>query len=801
MSLHVRLILYISVILLINFFALEYYSYNNIQKQSEEDLLHRAENIHAMIMSIRRVYHKQFLESGIELTSKTVGFLPAHAMNRISRDLSNRDTSGFSFNNVSDRPRNPAQQADEFELKAMNYFRANRTEEVYFAPFINLEGKPFYLYARPVWVEEYCLKCHGKRGEAPQTIREMYDSSYDYKTGDLRGVMSIKMPTTLIKEKEREYFINSLLAHTLEFIILMTLVSLLIQRYVREPLNNLTDAMEFVSEGHYDKRISGLSGEFALLGDTFNAMAENITTHRTKLIESDEKARLLLESTGEAIFGIDLNGNCTFANSTCINMLGLKEEDLIGNNSHNIFHHSQADGSDYPEEKCRIYKVLENGEGVNVNDEVFWRSNNTCFPVAYRAYPVMDGGVIIGTVVTFLDISEKKRAEKRLKLEIGERNEAEQRLKLSQYYLSKAQELTKLGHWQLEIDSGKVEESSELYKIFEIDPDNSTFDAFVETVHPEDRDMDLEAIKRGIDHGEPWNIEHRLLFADGRIKWVQAIGEPVVDDIGKTRRLMGTIQDITARKTIEEELARYRESLEELVKVRTAKLESVNMELEAFSYSVSHDLRAPLRGLSGFSHALQEEYGDKLDEDGRDYLKYIQDSARQMGYLIDSLLKLSRITRKELNKKEVNLSDMVRQSFEKLTKSGPYTNVNIDIEQGLMVQADPILMDVVVQNLVENSLKFSAKRGYTMIRFGSFVEDDDTVYFVEDNGAGFNMNYENKLFAPFQRLHRVSEFEGAGIGLATVKRIISKHGGRIWAMGEVDKGATFYFTLTGRIQP
>jgi light-regulated signal transduction histidine kinase (bacteriophytochrome) len=223
--------------------------------------------------------------------------------------------------------------------------------------------------------------------------------------------------------------------------------------------------------------------------------------------------------------------------------------------------------------------------------------------------------------------------------------------------------------------------------------------------------------------------------------------------------------------------------------------EAAGKELEAFSYSVAHDLRAPLRSIDGFSQALIEDCADRLDAEGRRYLKHVREAAQQMGQLIDDLLNLSRVTRAELRRERVDLSELARSVLATLKDAQPDRAVEWVIEDGLVAQADLRLLHVVLTNLLGNAWKFTAKRASARIEFAAKAGEHPPVFFVRDNGAGFDARYADKIFGVFQRLHTAREFEGTGIGLATVQRIIRRHGGRIWAEGEIDRGATFFFTL------
>lgn len=243
------------------------------------------------------------------------------------------------------------------------------------------------------------------------------------------------------------------------------------------------------------------------------------------------------------------------------------------------------------------------------------------------------------------------------------------------------------------------------------------------------------------------------------------------------------------------ELQESNAELESRVARRTLELEAINKELEAFSYSVSHDLRAPLRSIDGFSNKLLKDYGDLFDETGKDYFNRVKNASQHMGHLIDDLLKLARISRIEMHPVEINLSAIGQNITKELQEASPERVAHITIQENMMAMGDRSLLQIVLQNLLDNAWKYSRKKEVTLIDFGSFEKDGQTVYYVRDNGVGFDMKYVDKIFGAFQRLHSVSEFEGTGIGLATVNRIIRRHHGNIWVDSEVDKGTTFYFNL------
>jgi light-regulated signal transduction histidine kinase (bacteriophytochrome) len=251
-----------------------------------------------------------------------------------------------------------------------------------------------------------------------------------------------------------------------------------------------------------------------------------------------------------------------------------------------------------------------------------------------------------------------------------------------------------------------------------------------------------------------------------------------------------------AQARLHERVQRQAAELDLRVRERTAELVAANRELEAFSYAVSHDLRAPLRGIDGFSHALLEDYSEQLDAEGQEYLHRIRGATKWMAELIDALLEFSRLARTELHRETVDLSSLVQRVGADLQQMQPERQVALQITDGLEARGDARLLRVLLQNLLGNAWKFTARTPTARIEVGRIDQVDGTaVFFVADNGAGFDMAYADKLFGAFQRLHRAHEFPGTGIGLATVQRIIQRHGGRVWAQGAVGRGATFYFTL------
>ena len=249
------------------------------------------------------------------------------------------------------------------------------------------------------------------------------------------------------------------------------------------------------------------------------------------------------------------------------------------------------------------------------------------------------------------------------------------------------------------------------------------------------------------------------------------------------------------RREAEEELQVINEELEMRVRERTAELEATNQELESFSYSVAHDLKTPIRAIEGFSRMLMGEHADKLDAEALRLLKVICTNTKIMAQLINDLLGLSRLTRQPMRKTDIHLGDMARQVFERLKSQAPGRNLQLTVNDLPTAYGDHSLLYQVMMNLLGNAIKYTSSRETALIEVGGRTDGNENIYYVKDNGIGFDERYIDKLFGPFQRLHGLEEYEGTGIGLAIVQRIIQKHGGRVWAEGKVDAGATFYFAL------
>jgi len=307
---------------------------------------------------------------------------------------------------------------------------------------------------------------------------------------------------------------------------------------------------------------------------------------------------------------------------------------------------------------------------------------------------------------------------------------------------------------------------------------------WLKSLHSEDRDRVVSTYTGACENRLEFDCEYRVVHRDtGRVRYVREYGMPVKDETGSIIRFDNLISDITDQK-----------HAEQIQRINT-ELAASNKEMEAFSYSVSHDLRAPLRSIDGFSQALLEDCSDRLDEQGKDYLKRLRLASQRMDVLIDDILKLSRITRAGMQYQEVDLTALAGSIVAELQKAQTGRRVEFIVAPGLNTVGDSGLLRVLLENLFGNAWKFTGKQPHARIEFGTIQFDGKPAFFVRDDGVGFDMAYADRLFGAFQRLHTADEFDGSGIGLATVQRIARRHGGRVWAEGEVGVGATFYFTL------
>ncbi len=478
----------------------------------------------------------------------------------------------------------------------------------------------------------------------------------------------------------------------------------------------------------------------------------------------------ILEQVNDAVITSDENLVITSWNSAAETMYGWKAGEVIGRKGEDVlatefFGEARAEAiqglRDIGEFSAEITQVRKDGSRFHVE---------TCTVTMYE-----ESGKSVGFVSVNRDITERKRAE-------AAALESEIRYQRVLDAMMEGCQIIDFD-WRYVYVNDVVAEQGKRKR------EDLLHHTMME-VYPGMEQTELFALLRKcMEERTPRRMENQFIFPDNTVGWFELSIQPAQEGIF----ILST--DITERKKGEEEVRRLNEKLEERVIERTAQLHAANKELEAFSYSVSHDLRAPLRAINGFTRMLVEDYSSVLDDEGRRICKVITTETLRMGKLIDDLLSFSRLSRKEIQTTTIDMKALAYSVFVELTSEEQMQRIDLKIGRLPQVKADPALIQQVWMNLISNAIKFSSRRERAIIELGTRRSDDENIYYVRDNGAGFNIQYVDKLFGVFQRLHSEDEFEGTGVGLAIVQRIVQRHGGRVWAEGEEDKGATFYFAL------
>ena len=381
--------------------------------------------------------------------------------------------------------------------------------------------------------------------------------------------------------------------------------------------------------------------------------------------------------------------------------------------------------------------------------------------------------------------------------DITARKRAEEALKQSEEYFRTMFEVASIGMAKANPHTGQfVRVNRKMTEITGYSVEEMLQMRVTDLTHPDDRQRDGEAFRRVVRGEAPhYHIEKRYVRKDGAVVWVNVNMTVIRDAAGQPIRTMAAIEDITARKRAEEEINKLNADLEQRVRDRTAQLEFANKELESFSYSVSHDLRAPLRAINGFASILSQRHASQLDEEGQRTLGVVRAEAERMRRLIDDLLEFSRMGRQTMQQEEVDMHAMAQSTFDQCAAQAPGRDIRLKLHPLPPAHGDAALLSHIWTNLISNAVKYTRTRPVAEIEITGRKESDELIYCVQDNGVGFDMRYVHKLFAVFQRLHSEEEFEGTGVGLALVQRIVLRHSGIVWAEATLNKGAAFYFTL------
>ncbi|MCP5159485.1 MAG: PAS domain S-box protein [Gammaproteobacteria bacterium] len=502
----------------------------------------------------------------------------------------------------------------------------------------------------------------------------------------------------------------------------------------------------------------------------------------TEQKRSEARFRLAVEAAPTAMLMMDQAQTITLANRKAEELFGYTGEELVGMALENLI-------------PARLRQAHVGGHVCNFLAASSARTvdpgHNLCglrkdgseVPVEVGLNPVEtpEGNLVLASVA---DLSQRRQLEQQLQAAL-------ERMKL-------AVDAAGIGIWIWRLADNHLiwdDRMLELYGAPKALRNDFSYDFWRAHVHPDDVGYVEEKLRQHITGTGIYDPIFRAIRDDGQIRWIQAAAIVERSQDGQIAQVVGINRDITEEKEAEARILELNTNLERRVEERTAELVTINRELEAFSYSVSHDLRAPLRSVDGFSNILLKSYADQLDDAGRDYLQRMRAAAQRMGLLIDDLLALSRITRTELAPEDLDLSALVEEVITQLREADPERQVEIRIQPEIRAWGDTRLVRIALDNLLGNAWKFTSKKAEACIEFGQEEHESRRAFFVRDNGAGFDMAYAQKLFGAFQRLHQVKEFPGTGIGLATVQRVVRKHGGEVWATGKVGHGAVFHFTL------
>lgn len=509
--------------------------------------------------------------------------------------------------------------------------------------------------------------------------------------------------------------------------------------------------------------------------------------------------RSLVEASLDPLVTISADGKITDVNEATVQTTGRSREELIGSDFSTYFTEPDKARDGYQrvlaEGSLRDYPLAIRHANGHVTDVIYNAS-------LYRD----EQGRVQGVFAAARDITDRKRAEEEirkltadLELHVRARTlalaESEERLRM-------ATEAAEIGFWDWDLGTNAVQWDPLMFRIYGMPPRTGgliRYEEWKSHVHPEDIADQEASLRRTIEQAGRGKREFRIVRAsDQAIRTIRAADATIAGEDGKARRLVGINLDFTDTIARLEEIRTLNASL----KNRAAELEASVKELDAFSSSVSHDLRAPLRAIDGFSRILEEDYAPKLDDEGRRVIGVIRGEAHRMGRLIDDLLAFSRLGRQRIEPTTIDMESMARKVFEELTALEPSRQIHLDLHPLPPAFGTESMIRQLWTNLIGNAVKFTGKRESAEIEIGVTPgEAGEQIYFIRDDGAGFDMRYADKLFGVFSRLHSKDEFPGTGVGLALVKRIIDRHGGRVWGEGKVDAGATFYFAIPDPRKP
>lgn len=599
---------------------------------------------------------------------------------------------------------------------------------------------------------------------------------------DLSRILEINYTSAPVREA---------LQHTMTFylsigiaaLLLCSLLALGIARQLTRPISGMVKDLDAIAGGDLDHDLTPpLGSDLLHLEESISKMVTTLKNTIEELRTSERRYRDMVEDQNEVLFRIRLDGTLIFVNNAYLRLTGVSLDEAIGrpltirlhpSDEQEVIQAALALSSENPVMSRDVRVFLLNGEAR-------W------FHISVRVI-FSTGGVVSEFQVSGVDLTEQKSAELALK-------ESEEK------YRTLVQSANSI-ILRLKPDGTITFINQFGIQFFGFAIDELIGKNVVGTILPEkdSEGRDTKSFVRDVVTSPEWyrSVENENVTHDGKRVWISWTNKPLFDTGGNLTELLSIGNDITLLKAAEEEIRKLNNELEERVIERTQQLEEVNRDLESFTYSVSHDLRAPLRAISGYSSILLSELKG-LSERDRTYLEVLRQNAHEMGRLIDDLLNFSRLGRQSLQKETVYPERIIRQIIPQFLKDPSNQGIEFLVHALPPCQADEGLLKQVFFNLISNAVKFTRPRTDRKVEIGAQEQNGSTVYYIRDNGIGFDMKYSGKIFGVFQRLHNTEEYEGTGVGLAIVQRIIDLHGGRIWVESEVDRGTTFFFTC-GRL--
>ena len=540
----------------------------------------------------------------------------------------------------------------------------------------------------------------------------------------------------------------------------------------------------------------------------FGIVASWILAHRRKVEEGhrqiERNYRALIEKLPQKIFLKDKKSVFISCNRNYAGDLKIKPADIKGKTDYDFFPKELADKYRAEDKRILEFGRIEDKEEKYTQDDVDVWIHTVKAPVKDEK------GNFIGILGVLWDITERKRAKEALR-------ETERRLK-------ETESIFHVGNWDWNIETNELLWSDEICRIFGLNSKEfgGTLEAFLESVHPEDRDRVKDSINDALYEKMPFSIDHRIVLPDGSVRIVHKKAKVFFSDVGKPIRMIGTVQDITERKKMEDELKKHRDHLEELVKEHTAKFENLNRqlkqelaerkraeekvqesleelersntELEQFAYAASHDLQEPLRMVTSYAQLLEKRYKDKLDDDAKDFINYAVGGATRMQKMIDGLLLYSRVQTRGKPFQPTDCSSVIGQAISNLKIHIEETHAIVESDDLPTINTDEMQLVRLFQNLIDNALKFHGTE-VPRIQISSSKLGNKWMFSISDNGIGIDSEYKDRIFVIFQRLHGEKQYPGTGMGLAICKRIVERHEGQIWVDSDLGQGSTFYFTI------